>query len=212
MQPYIAPFLVYLAFSFGADFFDFFPDSKLWVYPIKTIAVALTLWHYRKTYRELTIKVEASSIFRAIIVGILVFVAWVAPDNLYPHLGSSQYNPFAFEDAKISWFLAIFRIAGATLVVPVFEELFWRSFLIRWIVNPDFTKIKLGHFTWFSFIIVTVFFGFEHNRWLVGLSAGVAYNLLLYKEKNIMPCIVSHAITNFLLGLYVLQTQEWSFW
>ena len=141
-----------------------------------------------------------------------MFVIWILPEGLYPHLGESQFNPFIFQNGYVSATLVVFRLLGAVLVVPVFEELFWRSFLLRWVINPDFKKVELGKFTWLSFAVVTLFFGFEHNRWLVGLFAGAAYNWLIYRERNLWVCILAHAITNLALGVYVLQTQQWGFW
>jgi len=49
---------------------------------------------------------------------------------------------------------------------PSFEEPFWRSFLIRWVVNPDFEKVAFGTFTLASFAGTVVLFGLEHNLWL----------------------------------------------
>jgi hypothetical protein len=42
--------------------------------------------------------------------------------------------------------------------------------------------------------------------------AGAAYNLLLLRTKSIAQCILAHAVTNFLLGMYVLITKQWFFW
>ena len=110
------------------------------------------------------------------------------------------------------FFLAGIRIFGASVVVPIMEELFWRSFLIRWIVNTRFESVPLGTFTVGSFLITVVLFGLEHNLWLAGMMAGAAYNLLLYRTGRIWPCILAHGLTNFLLGVHVLVTQEWQWW
>lgn len=108
--------------------------------------------------------------------------------------------------------MAAVRLAGAALVVPLMEELFWRSFLLRWLVRPDFRRVSLGTFTVQSFLIATVLFGLEHNLWLSGLVAGVAYTALLYRSKNLWSCIVAHGVTNLALGVHVLVTQQWHWW
>jgi len=64
----------------------------------------------------------------------------------------------------------------------------------------------------FSFIFISILFGLEHHRWLVGIAAGMIYAGVLYKEKNLFAPILSHALTNLLLGVYVLYTRQWSFW
>lgn len=109
--------------------------------------------------------------------------------------------------------LAAIRLFGASIVVPVMEELFWRSFLIRWIINPeDFKNIPLGTFTLSSFAITVVLFGLEHHLWLAGMVAGAIYNGVLYKTRGLWPCVIAHAVTNLTLGIHVLITQEWQWW
>ena len=76
MAPYIAPFAVYIAISLIASLFD---NGTYYAYPIKTVAVAATLWFYRKEYAELLIKPSFASIILSVIVGIVVFVLWILP-------------------------------------------------------------------------------------------------------------------------------------
>jgi len=209
MIPYIAPFALYIGLSIIGSLFEQGPQ---FIYPVKTMAVAGCLWFYRHEYPELRERISARQSLTAILVGAAVFVVWILPEGLYPQLGDSEFNPMIFDSPRAVWVLVAFRLAGAVLVVPVFEELFWRSFLLRWVIKPDFQKVELGKFTWLSFAVVTLFFGFEHNRWLVGLFAGAAYNWLIYRERNLWTCVLAHAITNLALGVYVLQTQQWGFW
>lgn len=209
MQPYIIPFAIFIGLSLIGSQFE---NGIYFMYPIKTIAVAVSLFIYRKHYVELFQKIRISSIFIAMVIGLMVFLIWVLPEGLYPTLGTSQFNPFVFENKLWIIFLIAFRFIGAVLVVPIFEELFWRSFLIRWIIDQDFRKVPLGQFTWLSFILVVVFFGLEHHQWLVGMVAGAIYNGLLYHHKNLWSCIIAHGVTNLALGIYVLMTQQWGFW
>lgn len=108
--------------------------------------------------------------------------------------------------------MTAFRLFGAVLVVPVMEELFWRSFLIRYIITPDFTSVPVGCFSWPSFLIASVLFGFEHNLVVAGILAGIVYNLLLYCTRSLSSCIMAHSITNLALGVYVVNTGHWYFW
>jgi CAAX prenyl protease-like protein len=82
----------------------------------------------------------------------------------------------------------------------------------HYIINCDFEKVPIGHFTWPSFLISTALFGMEHNFFLAGMMAGVAYNLLLYYTRSLSQCIVAHAITNLALGIYVISTGKWYLW
>lgn len=209
MLPYILPFALYIGLSMlGAQF----ENGMYFMYPVKTIAVAASLIYFRKSYVELNKKLTVSLFLISAFVGLVVFIIWVAPEGLIPTLGVSEFNPYVFENQNWTYFSIAFRLIGAALVVPVFEELFWRSFLIRWIVDQDFKKIPLGKFTWLSFVLTIIFFGFEHHRWAVGIAAGLIYNGLLYWRKDLWACIIAHGITNLALGIYVLITQQWSFW
>ena len=180
-----------------------------WLYPLKTVAVASVLLLVVRWFPKLNV----GSTWLAATVGIVVFVMWVLPEGAYPLLTApSSVDPF--EELLVPWvYLWIaFRVLGASVVVPIMEELFWRGFLLRWLINGDFQKVAIGTFTWPSFLITSALFASEHNRWLVGLVAGIAHNLLLYRTKSLYACMLAHGITNLALTVFVLVTGQWSFW
>jgi CAAX prenyl protease-like protein len=92
------------------------------------------------------------------------------------------------------------------------EELFWRSFLMRWVASPDFETVEPARAGLKAFIITVVLFGFEHNLWLAGIVAGIAYTLLYMRYRTLWSPILAHAVTNGLLGLWVVHTGSWAFW
>jgi CAAX prenyl protease-like protein len=171
--------------------------------------VAASLIYFWNVYKK---EIRFSFSWLAVISGLFVFFIWVLPEGLYPQIGHSEFNPYEYANDAGAFFLIAFRLIGAVLVVPLMEELFWRSFVLRYAIRSDFKSVPLGHFTWFSFILTSFLFGFEHHRWLVGIVAGMVYACILYRTKNLFVPILSHAITNFLLSLYVLSTHQWSFW
>jgi uncharacterized protein len=131
-----------------------------------------------------------------------------------PLLGSPVgFNPYAFGWAPnaVPGLIAV-RFSGATLVVPVMEELFWRSFIMRYAINPDFRTVPLGTFSIFSFTVTALLFGLEHHRVIQGILAGIVYAQLVIKQKTLKGCIQAHATTNLVLGLYVICTNIWQFW
>ncbi len=183
----------------------FFESEQIifWLYPMRTLLVAGVLIPCFRSYSELQEKpfVNAGELAFSVCVGILVYLAWLQMD--WPWAiqgdGGAGYNPFKREGST-GYFLAAVRLISVSVVVPIMEEIFWRSFLIRYIISPDFTSIPLGKFTTQSFLISAALFGAEHHLWLAGLMAGAVYNLLLYKTGRIWPCILAHGTTNFLLG------------
>jgi hypothetical protein len=100
------------------------------------------------------------------------------------------------------------------VVAPLVEEIFWRGFLLRYLNNEKFTSIAVGTFSWSSFLVVTVAFGFSHPRadWMPALICGALYNLVACRTHSLASCVVAHAITNLLLGLWIMQTRQWGFW
>ena len=211
--PYILPFALFLGLT---ALTSYVPSGEVWLYPLKTLITGYFLWRFRSVYSEFQAKSPVGIFQRVVLasaVGLLVFVLWILPEGRYPLLGeSASWNPYEHLPAPGAFLWVGFRLLGAVVVVPIMEELFWRSFLLRYLINPDFKAIPLGHFTWFSFIATVLLFGVEHHRWLSGILAGICYNLLLYRTKSLPACILAHALTNLVLGIYVLTTQQWGYW
>lgn len=186
----------------------------LWLYPVRTAVVLASLIYLWPAYRELRDKFCDNwvEVVFVILVGVVVYVAWVRMNWPWAMQGQpAGYEPFR-AGAMAGAVLTVIRLFGAAVIVPVMEELFWRSFLIRYLVASPFASVRLGTFTPLSFGVTIVLFGLEHHLWLAGMMAGVAYSLLLYKTGRLWPCIWAHAITNLLLGIHVLWTREWYWW
>lgn len=188
--------------------------DNLWLYPVKIGIVAVLLVWYWKDYDELRDRGVGGGRVAAFAVGtgLLVYVAWI--QLTWPWATQGQpagYDPFrAGFAAGVA--LAVLRTFGSVVVVPVMEELFWRSFLVRYLVNADFRTISLGVFTPFSFVATVVLFGLEHHLWLAGMVAGAAYNLVLLRTRRLWPCVVAHGVTNLCLATHVLLRSEWHWW
>ena len=96
--------------------------------------------------------------------------------------------------------------------MPLTEELFWRSFLLRYITNPEFRKLRADEFSWGAFWVVAAMFAVSHPEWLAAFICAAAYGLLLRKTKSLFACVIAHSVTNFTLGVYVLISQDWKYW
>lgn len=197
--PYVAPMAIYFVFLLFQS-----NANLVWVYPLKTVAVAAALWFFRNEYEEL----RPNFSVLAIIVGLVAIAIWIGIDPYYPK-PSGTGAPF---DPTGNWWFIAVRVAGAVIVVPLMEELFWRAFLIRWLVNDDFKKVPVGTFTVASFAITVALFGAEHHEWLAGAICGALYNWLYYKRKDVFSCVVAHAVSNAVLAAWVLTRSDWKFW
>lgn len=203
---YVAPFAVFIVLTAVQGSV---PDGVAWMYPAKTVLVGLMLLALTPSLTP----IKRSHTVVSVLVGLSVFVAWILPEGLYPKLGAAQaFDPTAYFTGVVLYVWIGVRLIGSTVVVSVMEEIFWRGFLLRWIIKPDFEKVAIGTFTWPSFLLTSVLFASEHHRWLVGLVAGMIYNILLYRTRSLFQCIIAHGLTNLALGIYVLMTGKWGFW
>ncbi len=220
----IIPFAGFMAFIGLEEFLRFLRSHSLLsfseqtiflLYPVKTITtVFLLIWLYRRyseiKWRDLG---RISDTLQSLLLGLVVFVLWINMDWSFGSAAKGAgFNPKLFTDPVIFYGLIVSRLAGAVLVVPLMEELFWRSFILRYLIDNEFMKIKIGQFTWFSCLASAVLFGLEHHLIFAGIMAGLAYNLLLYRTKSVAQCVFAHAVTNLALGIYVLQSGRWGFW
>lgn len=219
----VLPFAVFLALTAAQGLFG--ETGRHWIYAAKTFLGAIILWQLWPHIAEMRWRVSGVGIG----VGVVIFVAWVGLDPLVPNqqklwvqLGLSKppetpplpWNPFVQfgEASALAWFFVVVRIAGTTLVVPPLEEVFYRSFLYRWIASPDFQSQPLGQFAWKPFLLTAFIFGFAHNEWLAGILCAAAYQGLVCWRKNLGEAMTAHAVTNLLLGLYVVGRGQWQFW
>jgi CAAX prenyl protease-like protein len=202
--PYVVPMGIYMAFLLVQT-----NANLLWVYPAKVIAVMAALIYFRNTYEEL----RPGFSLLAVVVGLVAIAIWIGIDSLYPKFGSgAAFDPTTISPlAQRNVFLA-FRVVGAVIVVPVMEELFWRAFLIRWLVKEDFKSVPVGTFTGLSFAVTVGMFGAEHTQWLAGLVCGALYNWVYYKRKDVFACVIAHAVSNAALAAWVLARGDWKFW
>ena len=214
-------FMLFIAVEQGGRWLDenqllsITEGQLLWLYPVKVLAVAGLLIFFRREYTELRWSDLRQTTFSgiSILLGLLVFFLWINMDWEFAAFDSSQgFNPLLVDSPLARQLLVLSRLFGAVLVVPIMEELFWRSFMLRYIISKDFTAIRIGTYSLSSFLIGAVLFGLEHHLVLAGIMAGTAYSLLLYRTKSIAHCVLAHAVTNLALGLYVLQTRSWTFW
>jgi CAAX prenyl protease-like protein len=160
------------------------------------------------------------------LVGVGVAVIWILPESLwikqYPGVfdfysryfirGDDPGNNFLFAPGQCGWFFTLIRFAGSAFVIAVIEEYFWRGFVMRWLVKSDFVAVEPAKVGMWVFWITAVAFGFEHNRWLVGILAGLAYGQFYRWTGNLLAVAVAHVVTNLLLGIYVLATGAYYFW
>ena len=219
----VLPFAVYILFLALSDYLapichSLNLDDK-WLYVFRIVVVALLIVHFWREFTELkltalNVSPTMADFCFALAAGLLVLFFWVAPFPAWATLGSdhASFNPVAGETKQATFFWLFTRILGAALIVPVMEELFWRSFVMRWVDSKNFLSIRPESVSLYAYIASSALFALEHNLWLAGLFAGLVYGALYIKYKNLWVPIFAHAVTNGLLGIWVVQTGNWQYW
>jgi hypothetical protein len=227
----VAPFVIFVLLTAVQGKYGV--ASDYWFYLAKTL---VGLWLILEML-PFVAEMRWAFSWEAVAVGAGVFAVWVGADGYYPHSNELLQNHvfpffkkiglgFLCSEAKpvLSWnprehfgsglagLFVITRILGSTWIVPPLEEVFFRSFLYRYIARPNFLDVPLNRFLPVPFLVTAIVFGFEHNQWLAGILCGAAFQWLVLRKNRLGDAMMAHAITNFLLGIWVIWRGAWNFW
>jgi CAAX prenyl protease-like protein len=226
--PVLAHALPFLAWIVLKSVLDVAVPDQAWKYAVLSLVGALLLvtlrpWRYypRPQWRHVPL---------ALLIGVVVLAIWVVPflgvadgmplvQELYLRFGvlplgrlpafptQSLYSP-----ELCGWPLTLVRLGGSAFIIAVAEEFFWRGFLYRRLLRPDFLKAPLGQFEVEAFCWSVLLFGLEHREVVAGILAGAIYGLLIIRTRDIWTAVVAHVLTNLLLGIYVIRYDAYGFW
>ncbi len=214
--PWVAPFAIFMALLAAAPYL---PLVQPWESIVRVgILVAALVAFSGSLIRTVRVQHAVGSV----LLGVAVCAMWVAPDLLVPgwrshwlfqnSLTGSITNSIAPADLADPLVVTL-RMVRATLLVPILEELFWRGWLPRWIVNPNWQTVPLARYTTMAFVASSVLFALEHGPyWEVGLLCGLIYNWWFWKTKSLGDIVLVHAVTNGALSAYVFATGKYEYW
>ena len=212
----IAPFALFMALLAlrGALPADVGFDAR-WIYGLTVLLVGALLVAFWREYGELARQNAPSGgeVVLAVVVGAVVCWLWVQLDAPWMRLGepTASFTPLDV-DGRLVWPLIAVRWIGAALVVPVMEELFWRSFIMRWIQSPVFQVVDPRRVGLKAIVLSTFVFTLAHTLWLAAVVAGLAYAWLYRRTGKLWVPVIAHAVTNGALGVWVVMTGRWAFW
>lgn len=218
LMAYIGPMLIFVAFlglvsllkMWGGPFWRASP--QYWIFPLQTLVCGALLIFYWREYDLRT----SRQLFFVIGIALLVFVLWISPQQFFgfpPRRDGFDPNVFA-RQPPLYWATILLRFLRLVVVVPLVEEIFWRGFLLRYFINENFEQVPFGTFSSLSFAVVTIGFTLSHSTpdWPAAAVTGALYNLVAYRTRTLSSCVLTHAITNLALGLWILRTGQWGFW
>src|ERR1700722_19220956 len=206
----VAPFIIFLVLTFCQGKSETAP--AYWFYFAKTLVGVWLIYEMWPHVSEMRWAISRE----AIVIGIAIFAIWVGLDPYYPHFfktGSTGNPANVFgQNSSLAWFFIIVHIIGMTVVVPPLEEVFYRSFLYRYIASQNFIAVPMNRFLPLPFFATAAVFGISHNEWLAGILCGAAYQWLVIRKIRLGDAMTAHAITNLLLGIYIVWKPAWNFW
>lgn len=226
--PRVLPFALFLLI--GAIPAGAFPGAPFWGYLAKTVAAGGLLWHFRARIPEMRWAVSGP----AVVVGVGIAVLWIGLEGRVPGLEelwraapgwfggkaggppppAEPWNPVAYFATQplLGWFFVGVRVLGRSLVVPALEEVFYRSFVYRYVVNPRFLEVPLTRRHLGAWAATAVMFGLVHpGQWVQGIVCGAAYQWLVLRRGRLGEAMLAHALTNLLISAYAIASQRWEF-
>ncbi|OQY19915.1 MAG: CAAX prenyl protease-related protein [Desulfobacteraceae bacterium 4572_35.1] len=199
--PYTFPFLLCFSISQATIYL---PSWYLHLSIAKIFIGGTLLWMWREKFSaELNAVINKKQFILALLFGIIGFIFWIATS----HYGLVQFHP---NNIPSEWNIAIKTIviiilmSGGVIVLPIISEIFWRSFMLRYLIEQDFKSLPIGKFQLFSFLGVVVLSAIPSSYPVAVAAISVTQNLLLIWQKNLKCCILSSVMTNILLATYLL--------
>lgn len=200
IQPWLAAALTWLGMG---------PEPT---YLLRSGLALLLLLYFWRDYTELQRAPSMYQMLVALLAGWLVFLCWVAP---YPPWlgghGDQEVAAMPMQTGADLFWLAC-RWSGSALVVPVIEELFWRSYLMRRLDSADFMAVAPARVSAYAIAVSSVLFAVEHQLWFAGLVAGLVYAWLYRHFQVLWVPIFAHVTTNATLGVWVVYGSHWQYW
>lgn len=201
-----------------------------WIYPLQTVVcLGYLIRHWR--FYEFHWNLKWSLI--AVVFGAVGIGLWLLPTTLYDHwklegettglmkwFGVAErkdgFNPHELEHPAAYFFSLVMRFLRAAVVVAMVEEIFWRSFLSRFVHKMDgsYWKLAFGVHSTKIMLVTTLAFTFAHAP--VDYAGAICYGLLTYllyvRSKNLGACVIMHATANFLMGCYIMAYGKYGLW
>jgi CAAX prenyl protease-like protein len=131
-----------------------------------------------------------------------------SPRPAYSPLEELQTTP------ALAWAFLGIRFFGLAMVVPVIEEFFLRGFLMRIVMEADWWKVPFGAASRTAVLVALAWPLLTHQpgEYLAGIAWFGMVTRLMVRTRNPWDCVTAHAVTNLLLGIYVVAWGKWELW
>jgi CAAX prenyl protease-like protein len=203
--PYLLP---YVGFLLAVEVARRAPESAAGAMLFVKPAVPLVLVAYffaRGAYPELRAsRLDWLRTPLDVVAGAALALLWMAPYVWIRAIRPESPEPFdpgILGPGRESIALGV-RLFGYAIVTPLFEELFIRSFVMRYAEvfaeRGDFRSVPLAHYSLRSFLVTIVVFTIGHVpwEWWVAVPWVALTNLWFYWRRDLLSVVVVHGTTN----------------
>jgi exosortase E/protease (VPEID-CTERM system) len=204
---YLSPLLALIATGLLTALFSTGFDA---LYGLRVLAVVAALYLQRKHLP----RAAWPASWQAPLIGVAVFALWLA---LCTRPGAAEVTRFKAQLAGLGQPMAAvwlaLRALGSIVTVPLAEELAFRGFLLRRLIDRDFSEVDKRRLTVVSVAGSSLAFGLLHPGAIVaGSLAGVAYAFAQSLRGRTADAVIAHAITNALIAVHVLAFDAYWLW
>lgn len=238
----MVPFAVFLVLTFlmGVSGIErAHPDEpwyiewpEQWMFPLQTLIVSAVLCFYWRHYQFK----PAKGWLLGAVMGVVGIGIWLLPTTLYDYFGFTKETVGVWEYFGVMprtdgfdpgvlipefgmagyWGSTLMRFLRAVVIVALVEELLWRGFLMRFLLDPDgdYWKKPFGVAHWKSYLVTTGLFMSIHQP--VDFLGAFFFGSLMYwvavRTKSLTACVVMHGVANLLMGIYALGFGKYGLW
>lgn len=202
---FVAPLAVLIGVSLLTGLFS---GSFYWLYPVHAAAGAVALYWARDAFSR---EFKDISVL-AVAVGVITFMLWI---TVVPHDDGRSVEFAQSLHTAPAWLTAIwlvFRVLGSVVVIPIAEELAFRGFLQSFLAKTLAPYAAARAASGAALLGSGIAFALVHANIAAAFLAGIAYGLIYSHRNRLGDAIVAHAVTNFLIAVYVLMLGQWSYW
>lgn len=239
---HVVPFAAFMIFNL---IYQFAGEAMLWehdeapwyrhwpeqlFYPIQTVVCLGVLAFFWKHYEFQW----CNKVWIGALAGLIGIAFWLLPTTLFDWLEMNGepdgffekltglaprregFDPGVFKNPTAYWSSLILRFLRAVIVVALVEEIFWRGFLMRFLLDMDgnYWKVPFGKPAWISFVVVTLAFVVAHAP--IDYAGAVVYGSLTYAvavcTRSLLACVVMHGVANATMGIYALSCGKFGLW
>ena len=220
LLPYFAPYAAYVGVgALAADL------SRPIDYSIRIVVTGLMLWAMWKHFPALTgPRPVVGSVLLGAAAGLLGVVLWIA--LVLPFQDARSGDPFGAPAFAL-------RLAAATLLVPLIEELLFRRYILGFVVQwqeahrsgasgalgvtldqRSVRQLAPGAWTGAAAVLSSVAFALGHApaHWLAAFAYGLLMAALWIVRRDLVAPITAHAVTNLALYVFVFLSHSWGLW